>query len=114
MGVGSTLPRPTRSGRRGTEHPREIAKACRSADKRLKRIVGKRGRPAIDRYPEFVGVLKFIAEKNDIEATISTDPVTNKRQGRFLALATACEQLLPLDMRSPTDEARAQRLKRAL
>jgi hypothetical protein len=99
---------------RWTDHPRETAAACHIADERLGTIVGKSGQPAIDWYVEFVSVLKFIAAKNNIKPTISTNPVTLKRQGRFLALATAVEQLLPLCMRSSTDEARAQRLKRSL
>jgi hypothetical protein len=99
---------------RWADHPPEIAEACRTADERLGTIVGKSGQPAIDWYVEFVSVLKFIAAKNNIRPTISTNPVTLKRQGRFLALATAVEQLLPLAMRSSTDEARAQRLKRSL
>ncbi len=95
-------------------HASEIAEACRIGDERLGHIVGKSGQPPIDWYAEFTDVLKFIAAKNNIKPTISTNPVTLKRQGRFLDLATAFERLLPLAMRSETDEARAQRLKRAL
>jgi hypothetical protein len=96
------------------DHASEIAEACHIADQRLDHMVGNSGQPAIDWYAEFVRILKFIAKKNGIKPTVSSDPVTNKRKGRFLALATIVEQLLPLAMRSPTDEARAQRLKRAL
>jgi len=95
-------------------HPRQIAKACRIAVKRLGGIKGKNGHPGIDWYVGFVNVLKFIAAKNNITPTISISPWTHKAQGRFLDLATAIEQLLPLAMRSSTNEARAQRLKRAL
>ena len=96
------------------DHASEIAEACRIADGRLGRVVGKSGQPPVDWYVEFTAVLKFVAAKNGIEPTISTDPVTSKRRGRFLDLAGAIEQILPLAMRSSTDEARAQRLRRAL
>jgi hypothetical protein len=99
---------------RWTDYPREIAEACRIANEHLDRIVGRSGQPAIDWYVAFTDVLKFIAAKNHIKPTISTDPVTSTRQGRFLDLAGAIEQILPRAMRSPTDEARAQRLRRAL
>jgi hypothetical protein len=95
-------------------HPRDLAKACRIAVERLGSIKGKDGHPGIDWYVGFVDVLKFIAAKNNIKPTISISPWTHKAQGRFLDLATAIEQLLPLAMRSSTNEARAQRLKRAL
>jgi hypothetical protein len=95
-------------------HPGKIAKACRLAIERLGRIKGKGGQPAIGWYTEFTAVLKTIAAANNIKPTISVSPWTLKAQGRFLDLAAAVEQLLPLAMRSPSDEARAQRLKRAL
>jgi hypothetical protein len=95
-------------------HSREIAKACRIAVERLGDIKGKDGHPRIGWYAGFVDVLKSIAAKNNIKPTISISPWTHKARGRFLDLATAIEQLLPLAMRSSTNEARAQRLKRAL
>jgi hypothetical protein len=68
---------------RWADHPREIAEACRMADEHPGTIVGKSGQSAIDWYVEFLSVLKFIAAKNNIRPTISTDPVTLKRRGRF-------------------------------
>jgi integrase len=53
----------------------------------------------------FLDALKLIAAKNNIKPTISISPWTHKAQGRFLDLATAIEQLLPLAMRSSTNEA---------
>ena len=75
-------------------HPREIEKACRTAIETLSRIRGESGRPAIDWYTEFVGVLKVIALPNNIKPNVSVNPRTRKAQGRFLDLAAAVEQLL--------------------
>jgi hypothetical protein len=91
---------------------REVADACLAAAKACEAIPGKPGPNQFEWYTDFTRVLKFIAEKNVIRAT-----VINRRgaiaDGRFVALAEAFERLLPPGMRTQPS-GRGQRLKRAL
>jgi hypothetical protein len=95
-------------------YPSEIAEAWRKAVKNLANIKGKDGHPRAEWFSDFVIVLKFIAEKNGIKRTVSTNLWTGKFQGRFLELAVGFEKLLHYSMRSKTHDALGQRLKRAL
>ncbi len=91
---------------------RRVTKTCHAAAKACEAIPGKPGPDQFEWYADFTRVLKIIAEKNGIKATVinRSGPIAG---GRFVVLAEAFEQLLPPGMRTQPS-GRGQRLKRAL
>jgi hypothetical protein len=91
-----------------------VSQACQVAASDLKSVKARSGQKPIDWYNDFARILIFIAERNDIRATVVIDRLTGKAKGRFLELAAGFERLLYPAMRSPSRAALASRLSRSL
>lgn len=74
---------------------------------------GKHGRPRLNWYDEFTALLLEIAQKTGVEPSSRKDRTTGERSGWLLNAALALETFLYPHMRSPSTEARGQRLDRS-
>lgn len=89
-----------------------IAESANEASKHVQTLRGSRGRPSQDAYAKFLDEVANLCEHNEIKPTLSTDRDTGASGGKFLAAVEAFELLLPRRMRSPSRDARVQRLRR--
>jgi hypothetical protein len=87
---------------------------CYVAAANLPRGPGKRGRIANEWYNSFVVLLQGIFKSLGIKPTLYRHRTADVWKGRLLDAAGELEKFLPKEMRSPSDESRAQRLERSL
>jgi hypothetical protein len=88
---------------------------CYVAAANLPRGPGKRGRIANEWYISFVALLQGIFKSVGIKPTLYRQRTAARVwKGRLLDAAGELEKFLPREMRSPSDESRAQRLERSL
>jgi hypothetical protein len=90
-----------------------LSRALREVETVHRRVTDKRRQRRYAWYDTFVLGVLFICELNGIKPSISTDRSDWKRGGRFLEIAERLEGALPTDMRSPSRQALAQRLRRS-
>jgi hypothetical protein len=90
----------------------QIAAAARTAKSRL---VPERLRTGPKRHwhDDFTSAVMRICALNSIPTTIVTDPISRQSRGRFLEVASALEEILPVAMRAPSIGALAKRLGRS-
>jgi hypothetical protein len=90
-----------------------IAHVCMVARADLPNRPEKLGRRALQWYDAFTALLLQIAEKADLEPTLSKDRITGVRSGWLFEAAQALEAFLYPEMRSPSAEACGSRLDRS-
>ena len=86
---------------------------CRAAYADLAESKGLPGRTALAWHDDFTQLLLDLAREAGVRPTIKTDRITGERSGWLLDVALELETFLPQEMRSPSVEARAQRLQRS-
>lgn len=90
-----------------------MAHVCMVARADLPNRAEKLGRRALQWYDPFTALLLQIAEKADLEPTLSKDRITGVRSGWLFEAAQALEAFLYPEMRSPSAEACGSRLDRS-
>jgi hypothetical protein len=91
-----------------------IAHVCMVAYIALPDRPAEGGRPALDWYDDFTGLLLEVAEKAGVAPSLRKDRITGVRSGWLFEAAQALEPFLWPQMRSPSPEACGKRLERSL
>jgi hypothetical protein len=96
------------------QRAKSIAHSCLVAGVNLRSQAGSPGRSSLRWYDDFTALLLEIADRAGVRAASKKDRITGKRSGWLFDAATIFETFLRPEMRSPSPEARGQRLDRSL